>query len=211
MKLSHPVLSYKIMDQLSEFGVSVIYSAQEQKGLLPNMLRSLHPNTRLVGSAFTVLLPPGDNLMVHKAMEHIHAGDVLIIDCEDDHDTAVWGELLATQGLRVGLAGVIVNGAVKNADALIDMGLPVFTRAVSVKKPVQKIKGKMMCSLNFEGCHIKPGDVVIGDRDGIIIIERQNLDEVYTRSLLLYNENVTRKAKISYGMSAYDVIKQEIK
>lgn len=130
----------------------------------------------MAGPALTVDARPGDNLVVHRAVTLAQPGDVLIVDADGYTEGGLWGELMTLAGLETGLAGVVVDGAVRDVDDLENFDLPVFTRHVSPKGTTKVRPGSINVPITCGGVTVEPGDVVLGDRDGIVAIPREELD-----------------------------------
>lgn len=198
--------SLKLLTQMCEMGSAILAESQNYEGILPFDIRPLNPRVTLIGKAITVSLPENDNLSVHLAMKIARAGDILVVDCQGRRDCAVWGELLTTEALRIGLGGVVINGFVKNANAIAEMGLPVFTLGTALRKPCKTRAGRINEPVAFPGCTISAGDVIMGDRDGVVAIKQHRVNEIYGYALLNYSENINRKAKIASGVSVLDAM-----
>ncbi|EGO4536145.1 RraA family protein [Escherichia coli] len=199
-------INYKLYEHLTQMGVALIYHAQGNTGVLPGYIKPLKKNIKLVGPALTVLLPDVDNLILMKAMSEAKPGDILCIDCGGRTDVGVWGELLTLEALRIGIGGVIINGAISNSEAIIEMGFPVYCRDVSIRKPRTTGSGNIGIPVQYEKTVIFPGDIVVGDRDGVVVISEDKLQDIYLKGLELFNEKITQKSKISNGMSTLDAM-----
>lgn len=134
--------------------------------------------TPLLGTAFTVRVPEGDNLMFHKAMDLAKPGDVIVIDAGANTKRAIFGEIMATYCKTRGIAGLIVDGAIRDADALEHMDFPVYARAKTPNGPYKNGPGEINVPVNIGGRIICPGDIVLGDYDGVIVIKPENAAEL---------------------------------
>jgi RraA family protein len=159
-----------------------------------NRLSSVHQDirpvnkTKLLGTAFTVKVPEGDNLMFHKAMDMAEEGDVIVIDAGGSTNRAIFGELMINYCKLRGLAGVIVDGSIRDYDTLSIMDFPVYARGVTPKGPYKNGPGEVNTVISFGGQVVHPGDIVVGDADGIVFIRP---DEA--KILLEKVENVSKK------------------
>lgn len=128
---------------------------------------SHHP---LLGPAFTVKVPEGDNLMFHKAMDLAAPGDIIVIDAKGSTGHAIFGEIMATYCMKRGIGGIIVDGAVRDYNALTQIGIPIYARGVTPNGPYKNGPGEIGTTITFGGIVIEPGDIIVGDEDGIVAI-----------------------------------------
>jgi len=145
-------------------------------------LRPMHANGVLVGPAFTVKTRPGDNLMVHKALDMAISGDVVIVDAAGDLTNSIIGEIMASYAMSRGLAGIVINGAIRDSHAIRTSQFPVFAAGVTHRGPLRTGPGQIGCSIAIDGMVIEPGDLVVGDGDGIVCVPFAETDEVYQAS-----------------------------
>ncbi|MBD3924239.1 RraA family protein [Nocardioides cavernae] len=136
-------------------------------------------STKMSGAALTVRTRPGDNLMVHKALTMIRPGDVLVIDAAGDLTNAIIGEIMVTAAIAKGLGGLVVHGAIRDAETLRAGALPVFACGVTHRGPYKDGPGEINVPVNLGGMVIHPGDLVVGDADGVVAVPLDNLAEVY--------------------------------
>ncbi|QJW45503.1 RraA family protein [bacterium BFN5] len=132
----------------------------------------------LLGTAFTVKVPEGDNLMFHKAMDMAQAGDVIVIDAGGDINRAIFGELMITYCKTRGIAGVIVDGSVRDADALSEMDIAIYAKGVTPNGPYKNGPGEINTPISFGGKVICPGDIIVGDGDGIVVIKPDVAEDI---------------------------------
>lgn len=170
-------VSKDILDQLNALGTATIHEAQGQTGAMNHDIKPIDPGFRLVGRALTVDTRPDDNLMLHYALSKAQAGDVLVVDAKGFLEGGLWGDLMTLAALKRGVAGLVINGAVRDAQAICDMGFPVFCRGLSIKGANKTLAGKVNEPIICGGVAVSPGDIVVGDRDGIVIVR---VDEVHT-------------------------------
>ncbi len=132
----------------------------------------------LLGTAFTVKVPEGDNLMFHKAMDMAQPGDVIVIDAGGDIHRAIFGELMITYCKSKGIAGVIVDGSIRDADALAGMDIPVYAKGVTPNGPYKNGPGEINTTISFGGKAVSPGDIIVGDGDGIVVIKPEEAEYI---------------------------------
>jgi RraA family protein len=142
-------------------------------------LRPYHGEGMLAGPAFTVKTRPGDNLMVHKALDIASPGDVVVVDAGGDLTNSIVGEIMITYAINRGLAGLVINGSIRDSDALRRLNFPVYAAGVTHRGPMKSGPGEIGRAIAFEGMVIEPGDLIIGDGDGVLCIPFDEVEEVY--------------------------------
>lgn len=145
-------------------------------------LNRYHRSGRMAGPAFTVRVRPGDNLMLHKALDMALPGDVIVVDAGGDVTNALIGELMVTHARVRGVAGIVIDGAIRDRDELFEINFPVFARAVSHRGPYKDGPGEIGFAVSVDGMVVHPGDLVIGDGDGVLSVPRDSAADVLERA-----------------------------
>jgi regulator of RNase E activity RraA len=142
-------------------------------------LRPYHAGGVLSGPAFTVKTRPGDNLMVHKALDIASPGDVVVVDAGGDLTNSIVGEIMITFAMKRGLAGLVINGSIRDSDAVRQMSIPVYAAGVTHRGPMKSGPGEIGRAIAFDGMVIEPGDLMVGDGDGVLCIPFDEVEELY--------------------------------
>ncbi|WP_444633482.1 4-carboxy-4-hydroxy-2-oxoadipate aldolase/oxaloacetate decarboxylase [Cupriavidus oxalaticus] len=184
------------IERLKALGTATIHEAQGQKGALDAGLKPLDPTLRMAGPALTVDIRPSDNLMIQYALTKAKPGDVLVVDAKGFLEAGPWGDLLTLAAQHIGLAGLVVNGSVRDGNAIIDMGFPVFCRGLSIKGTNKNQPGQVNVPVFIGGVQINPGDIVVGDRDGLVVVASNEVDNVIAKS----TEREEKEERIRIGI-----------
>ncbi|WED24043.1 RraA family protein [Vibrio sp. JC009] len=199
------------MECLKQLGTATIYEAQGATGALDSNIKPLHGDMRFAGPAYTVDMRPADNLMVHYAMLRAHQGDILVLDAKGFVEAGPWGDVLTSQAMHMGLSGLLINGAVRDSSAIIDMGFPVFSKGLSIKSTGKSQIGKVEVPVYISGVEINSGDIVVGDRDGVVVVKRHRLDEVIELSLKREEKETEFVKQIKSGATTANLLNLEDK
>lgn len=187
----------EVVTGLGLAGVATVHEAAGRTGLLPPRIRPIQTGQTMAGSAVTVLCPPGDNMMIHAAVEVVQPGDLLVVALQAPSTDGMFGELLATSLEARGCVGLVIDAGVRDTAELREMGFPVWSRSVHAQGTVKETAGSVNLPVRFDGQTTHPGDVVVADDDGVVVIPRHDAAAVLEASReRLAKEEIVRQRLI---------------
>jgi 4-hydroxy-4-methyl-2-oxoglutarate aldolase len=190
---------------LAALGVATVHEAAGRIGIVDLPLTRVVPGSRAAGPARTALCAPGDNTMVHALVAHARPGDVLVLTSAEPAPVALVGELLATQAQKQGVAGVLVDGAIRDLDELTELGLPIWTRFVRAQGATKGEVGKLDVPVVVGGVEIGPGDLIVMDCDGAVVLPVDQGDEVLPAALERAERETAVRQRYRAGELSYDL------
>jgi regulator of RNase E activity RraA len=185
-----------VIERLAKLPAANIGDAMDRLGIADSAIQAIWPGALLAGPAFTVWTRPGDNQGIHRALQLARPGDVIVVAGGADESRALLGELIGERAINLGLAGFALDGAARDAEALAEIGMPVFARAITPAGPYKNGPSRLGTPISFGGVPVLPGDVIIGDSDGIVIIPREQAANVAEAAEAVFADETNRRAAI---------------
>jgi regulator of RNase E activity RraA len=188
-----------VVKRASEFAASILADVAGRRGTMDGRIAPLAPSMRMAGPAFTVEVRPGDNLMIHTAMTMARPGDVLVVDGKADRTCALMGAIMISACRKMGFGGAVLDAAVRDTEELRALGFPVYAVGANPNGPTKFVPGRINWPVSCGGVAVRPGDLVVGDADGVVVIEREKAASLLDAAAQKVADEKARLADIAAG------------
>jgi RraA family protein len=192
-------VSPELVDAASRFQAAILADVAGRRGTVHGRVKPLSPKMKIAGPALTVEVRPGDNLAIHAALAIARPGDVIVVDGKGDQSCALIGEIMATQAHAAGVAGFVIDGAVRDAHELANGEFPVFSAGLNPCGPTKGVAGRVNYPVSVGGAAVNPGDLIVGDADGVVVIPRQDVEQILVLAQKKLDAETARIAAIRNG------------
>jgi len=195
----------EIIEQLRQFSAATVHEALGKTGNLPSGIKPISNKMKVCGTAYTVKTMPRDNMLLHRAYAYANAGDVLVVNCSDFYEAGYWGDLMSLGAQTKGIAGLVIDGCGRDADDIEAMGFPVFSRGLCIRGTGNFGEGTLNEPIVIGECIIHPGDYILGDRDGVVVIPKLRVLEAIEKSVAREKKEENTRRLLREGKTSLQI------
>jgi 4-hydroxy-4-methyl-2-oxoglutarate aldolase len=183
---------------------ATVHEAYGKSGYIDYSIRAIGKGMKICGPAFTVTCPPGDNMMLHKALEIASEGDVLVVTCANAFDYGYFGGLMATSAMAKKLGGLVIEGCIRDSSEIIEKGFPIFSKGICIRGTGKGTLGLINYPIIIGGTAVFPGDLIIGDDDGLVVVKKEDVGDVLEKTVARIEKEIVKEEVLSKGVSSVE-------
>ena len=203
--------SKDMIDNFKQMAVATVYEASGRQGQVNSRIKPIRRGVKICGPAFTVQCHPKDNLMLHKALEKASPEDIIVATTGEHYEAGYWGDLMTTSAIARKIGGLAIDGCIRDSAEIASSGFPVFCRGFCITGTVKNTLGHINHPIIFGGAIVNPGDIVLGDDDGMVIVDRSKCDEIYANALERVEKEVQKAELLKSGKTSVELNKLDDK
>ncbi len=193
------------LEELKKLPTGNVGDANGKKGSMDPVIKPIDPTCHLVGPAVTVDCYPGDNLALHQGIYAAKAGDVLVYNCHGYMGAGHFGDIMATACMARGIAGIVMNGTCRDSQDMKEMGFPVFCMGYNPAGTVKESLGKINVPIVCGGVQVNPGDIIVGDCDGVVVVPKEKAEEVFSGAMKIFNKEIDVRKQLEAGKTTLEI------
>lgn len=195
----------ELIKQIAQLPTATLHEAMGKQGALPSGIKPISPDMKLCGTAFTVQSMPRDNMLLHRALAEAKAGDVIVAHVSDFWEAGYWGEIMAVGAQARGIAGLVIDGCVRDAEPISALGFPIFARGLCIHGTTKFGKGAINQPITIGNIPIQPGDIIVGDRDGVVVVPAERAAEIIEKSQAREAKEADVMARLRAGETTLEI------
>ncbi len=194
-----------LIQELAKFSAATLHEALGKKGELPSAIKPISQQMKVCGPAYTVQTMPRDNVLLHRAYAYAQAGDVLLVHCSGFYEAGYWGDLMSLGAKTKGINGLVIDGCVRDADDIEAMNFPVFSRGLCIRGTSNYGDGTLNEPITIGNVLIKPGDIVVGDRDGVVVVPQEKIEETIEKAIAREAKEARVREQLRQGKTSIQI------
>lgn len=203
--------SNEAIENFSKLAVATVYEASGRQGQVNSRIKPVRRGVKICGPAFTVQCHPKDNLMLHKALQKASPGDIIVATTAGYYEAGYWGDLMTTSAIARKLGGLAIDGCIRDSEEIAETGFPVFCRGFAITGTVKNTLGLINHPTIFGGTMVNPGDIILGDDDGMVIVDRSRCEEIYASSVKRVEKEIEKAKLLQTGKTSVELNKLDAK
>lgn len=193
------------INQLRQFSAATLHEALGRTGNLPSAIKPIHSGMKVCGPAYTVKTMPRDNMLLHRAYAYAKPGDIIVASCSGFYEAGYWGDLMSLGAKTQGIGGLVIDGCVRDADDIEALGFPVFSRGLCIRGTTNFGEGTLNEPIVIGECLIHPGDIIVGDRDGVVVVPKNRIEEAIEKAIAREAREESVREQLRLGKTSLQI------